>query len=246
MKKFLLLAFFAVLGMAQAAFAQVSIVCDGKEVQEGEVLRFYPHEDPYGNMISGPDADPTIYSKKLKSKVTVKITIPANGAGKFTWCGVTGSCLTELPAGEHTREVDVIGTEYEGQIISTGVNMMLHLDIPNEGLKGVYSVKTVVLVDDKVERTFYMAYYEDVAAGIDGVEAQAENVTFAENVCHYNFAVAAPRTLNVYGVDGKLAHQSVLSAEQGSVSLNSLQKGAYVYSVVENGKNVNHGKLLIK
>lgn len=245
MKKFLLLAFFAVLGMAQAAFAQVSIVCDGKEVQEGEVLRFYPHEDMYGEIISGPDADPTIFhNKNVPTKVTVKITIPTNGAGKFSWCGLGECNQAPIPAGEQVRSV--IAPIEQGVPLPLGTGIMLHLPISKEASKGVYSVKTVVLVDDKVERTFYMVYYEDVAAGIDGVEAQAENVTFAENVCHYNFAVAAPRILNVYGVDGKLAHQSVLSAEQGSVSLNSLQKGAYVYSVVENGKNVNHGKLLIK
>lgn len=245
MKKFLLLTLFAVLGMAQAVYAQVSIQCDGKEVNEGDVLKFYPHEDDYGGMISGPEVDPTIFPNKKKSTVSVTIKIPAKAAGKFTWCGITNQCQTGLPDGEYTRSIELNGIEYEGQILAS-TNMQLHLPIEKEGLSGIYSVQVEVSVDGKVERTFYMAYFEDVAAGIDGVEAQAENVKFADNVCHYNFAVAAPRTLNVYGVDGKLAHQSVISAEQGSVSLNSLQKGTYVYSVVENGKNVNTGKLIIK
>lgn len=244
MKKFLLLALFAVLGMAQAVYAQVSIQCDGKEVNEGDVLRFYPHEDEFGDMISGPEVDPTIFPNKKESNVSVKISIPAKAAGKFTWCGLTGECQAGLSGGEHTRSTIVKGFEYEGQFLAS-TNMQLHLPIV-EGQTGMYSVKTEVSVDGKLERTFYMVYYEDVQAGIDGVEAQSESVKFADNVCHYNFSVEAPRTLNVYGVDGKLAYQSVLSAAQGSVSLNGLQKGAYVYSVVENGKKANSGKLLVK
>ena len=237
MKKFLLLTFCALFGLVQNSFAQLSITVDGKEVQDNDVIKFFAFEDEYGDILAGTN-DPTFKVESGSVNISVTVTIPSNATGGvFQWCGITPDCLP-LEPGKYTRSATV----------KTGLlgpkDMQLHAHISGES-DVTYNVKVDVNVNGRKYRTFYLVYIY-TQTGIDGVAAQGEGVKFMDNVCHYSFATAAPRALQVYGMDGKLAYNTTVSAAEGSVNLGALQKGAYVYSVVENGKKVQAGKVLVK
>lgn len=243
MKKFLLLALFAVLGMAQQAFAQLSVTCDGTEINNGDVVTFDAIEDDdTGDIVAGHATDP-LFRAPEGTNLTVTVTIPNAAGQSFLWCGITTACETANP-GKNTRSYTFKKGLMPG--VLDFANMNLHADF-HKGEYATYSVKVDVAVNGQQERTFFLVYkYAEVEAGIEGVEGQTESVKFADHVCHYSFSTAAPRALQVYGMDGKLVQYTALAAAEGSVSLSAMQKGAYVYSVIENGKQVKAGKFLVK
>ena len=238
MKKFLLMTFCALFGMVQSSFAQLSITTtDGQEVQENDVVKLYAVVDPdFGGAEYGGQGI-LFKATGRKCQVQVTIKIPAEAVGVFSLCGLGDTNCRPLGPGSSTSSFEA------GTIIAKPMDLHAAFD----GY-ATYTVPVEVKVNGGKYRKFFVAfiYDEEHATGIEGVEAQNEGVKFMDNVCHYSFATAAPRALQVYGMDGKLVHNTMISAEQGSVSLNALQKGAYVYSIVENGKKVQAGKVLVK
>ena len=242
MKKFLLLAFCAVFGMVQNSFAQeLKITNNGVEVQENDMINVYPQEDDFGD-VSWMGNEPSFTSDSAAGvPIEVTIKIPGSAQDVFEWCGIEMACQPIGP-GTYTRKANVSNS------LLGSKNLGLHA-VFTPGKFVEYSIKVVVKSRGRNFRTFYVNYIydgKDHSTGIDGVGADAETVKFMDNVCYYDFATAAPRALQVYGMDGKLVYNTVISAQQGSVSLNALQKGAYVYSVVENGKKAMSGKVLVK
>lgn len=84
------------------------------------------------------------------------------------------------------------------------------------------------------------------AAGIAGVKAGAQAVYAKDNVLYYNFADAAARRLQLFDVAGQMQKELRLNSEAGSLPLEGMSKGIYLYRVVENGKNALSGKFLVK
>ena len=230
MKKFLLLTLCALFGMVQSAFAQLSITTlDGKEVQENDVVKLYAIEDPDFGGVEYSGRGLEFKATGRKCQVQVSIKIPADAAGVFSLCGLGVNGCQPVGPGTTNRSFEC------GTVISKPMD--LHASFA-EGEYVTYTVPVEVKVNGGKYRKFFVAfvYDQEHATGIEGVEAQNEGVKFMDNVCHYSFAAAAPRALQVYGMDGKLVYNTMIAAAEGSVSLNALQKGAYVYSIVKTVK----------
>lgn len=82
------------------------------------------------------------------------------------------------------------------------------------------------------------------AAGINSVNANA-NIFQAGNELNYSFDKAGTHQLNIYNVTGSLVKKQTLDTA-GTVVLNSLNKGVYIYEVIENGKRIAAHKCVIR
>ena len=95
-----------------------------------------------------------------------------------------------------------------------------------------------------VTKTITVEIDYDPTVSIDDVNAE-KSVFVAGNQVVYSFDAPAARQLNVYSVTGALVKQEVLESA-GTVSLNALGKGIYLYEVVENGERVAARKCVVR
>ena len=91
--------------------------------------------------------------------------------------------------------------------------------------------------------TLVMGGFE-ATAGIEGVEASQDNILFNNNVIKYDLNQIS--NLSVYSLSGKTIMNQTISGN-GSVSLDGLSKGIYLYRVAgKNGKVVKTAKVIVK
>lgn len=241
MKKFLFLTFLALMGAVAPAMAQLTVTCEGKEVKDGDVLTFYASEtvDDYGTLAvtAGPASEPFFKTKTACNlKVEVKTTVNA-ADGVLYWCGVTTKC-SYISGGSQVRETELKPFP--------PAPMKLHAEFEQNKYE-TYEAYVTVFVDGEKTMSFTekFVYDKEHAAGIENTTAQ-QSVKFNGTSLDYNFTSAAPRLVQIFGMDGKLAEQHTLNAQKGSVRMNGLQMGAYIYSVFEAGKQIDHGKVIVK
>ena len=126
---------------------QISIQCNGKEVQNNDVVKYVAEADFLGEMVAGHNTEPSFISTGGK-KLEVSITIPENKTDYFQWCGITSECLNYKESGTFTRVKDNIQAKE---------SMELHAHFKT----GIYTeckVKVDVKVNGKQERTFFLEY----------------------------------------------------------------------------------------
>lgn len=100
---------------------------------------------------------------------------------------------------------------------------------------------------EKISATITFTNDEKVlAANIAGVQTGAHVVYAKDNVFYYNFSDVAARSLQIFDVAGQMQKELRLNSEAGSLPLEGMSKGIYLYRVVENGKNALSGKFLVK
>lgn len=87
---------------------------------------------------------------------------------------------------------------------------------------------------------------EVLAAGVESAEVNTVKVYANGNVLYYSFANATDRQLQVFDVTGHLQKDIRLTSEAGSLSLEGMTKGLYIYRVAEAGKKIVSGKFLVK
>ena len=257
MKKLLSFVVVALLGLgsAHAQDLPIKVTCEGKEVniQDGETLTFAAEPDPFGtsNYVQiGPAKDPIITNvsdEAIELTCTISTSAFGNlgafkGLGNLSWCGFKiGNCITFDAKESHTC------TLAPGE----STDMQFHCILNSTTTYG--TVRASVKFSEDGENLggytakFVYADPDDPAAGIENATANDGNgVSVANGTLSYSFANAAARRISVFAVDGKLVKDASVSAKSGSVSLKNLQAGAYVYTVSQNGKNVQSGKLLVK
>ncbi len=253
MKKLLSFVVAALLGLGQvnAQDLPFKVTCEGKEVniQEGETLTFTAEADPFGTsgyVQIGPATDPIITNvsdEAIDLTCTISTSAFGNlgdfkGKGELSWCGFNiGSCIT-FDAKE-TRTCTLAPGE--------STDMQFHCALKGNDIPYGTVRATVKFSQDGEDMGGYTAkfVYTD-AAGIESTTAAAKGVSVANGTLTYNFATAATRHISVFAADGKLVKDASATAKNGSVNLKSLQSGVYLYSVSENGKNVQSGKVLVK
>ena len=76
-------------------------------------------------------------------------------------------------------------------------------------------------------------------------EEHFAKISIANKTLSYNFNDNTDRTLNLYGVSGKLIKSATL-AQQGSLTLNDLHHGVYIYEMLTNGKRTAAHKFVIR
>lgn len=230
MKK--LLSIVAFLALAITAHAQLSFVCDGKEIASGATFATSKC-DP--KILEEDGAYAFFPDVSIKSTENANVTVNARSTKSFSFC-MDGYC--SLPGKNITKTTNL------------EANIPKELNIEPGG----FYENTVTLKYDisafitgkesttKITMTLVVTNDQKVL-GVNNILADNEKVSFANGALNYSFATAAPRTISLATVFGaEVAKWDVVSAN-GSLSLSALKPGLYVYSV--SGSKAK-GKIVVK
>lgn len=230
MKK--LLSIVAFLALAITAHAQLSFVCDGKEIASGATFATSKC-DP--KILEEDGAYAFFPDVSIKSTENANVTVNARSTKSFSFC-MDGYC--SLPGKNITKTTNL------------EANIPKELNIEPGG----FYENTVTLKYDisafitgkesttKITMTLVVTNDQKVL-GVNNIVADNEKVSFANGALNYSFATAAPRTISLATVFGaEVAKWNVVSAN-GSLSLSALKPGLYVYSV--SGSKAK-GKIVVK
>lgn len=220
----------AFLALAKTAHAQLSFVCDGKEIASGETF-------------TTSKCDPTMLEEgcyaffpdvSIKSTENANVTVKASSTTSFQFC-YGGSCAV---GSSFSRSQDLEANQpislllEPGGFYETTVTFKYDISAFITGKESTTKITMTLVVtnDQKV-------------LGVNNIKADNEKVSFANGALNYNFATAAPRTISLATVSGaEVAKWNVASAN-GSLSLSALKPGLYVYSV--SGSKAK-GKIVVK
>lgn len=229
MKK--LLSIVAFLALAITAHAQLSFVCDGKEIASGATFATSKC-DP--KILEEDGAYAFFPDVSIKSTENAKVTVNARSTKSFSFC-MDGNCL---PGNNTTKKTDLEANIPKGLNIEPGG---LYEDI----VTFKYDISAFITGKEsttKITMTLVVTNDQKVL-GVNNIVADNEKVSFANGALNYSFATAAPRTISLATVSGaEVAKWNVASAN-GSLSLSALKSGLYVYSV--SGSKAK-GKIVVK
>ncbi len=229
MKK--LLSIVAFLALAITAHAQLSFVCDGKEIASGATFATSKC-DP--KILEEDGAYAFFPDVSIKSTENAKVTVNARSTKSFSFC-MDGNCL---PGNNTTKKTDLEANIPKGLNIEPGG---LYEDIVTFKYD-IYAFITGKESTTKITMTLVVTNDQKVL-GVNNIVADNEKVSFANGALNYSFATAAPRTISLATVFGaEVAKWNVVSAN-GSLSLSALKPGLYVYSV--SGSKAK-GKIVVK
>lgn len=220
----------AFLALAITAHAQLSFVCDGKEIASGETF-------------TTSKCDPTMLEEgcyaffpdvSIKSTENANVTVKASSTTSFQFC-YGGSCAVGR---SFSRSQDLEANQpislllEPGGFYETTVTFKYDISAFITGKESTTKITMTLVVtnDQKV-------------LGVNNIKADNEKVSFANGALNYNFATVAPRTISLATVSGaEVAKWNVASAN-GSLSLSAIKPGLYVYSV--SGSKAK-GKIVVK
>lgn len=221
----------AFLALAITAHAQLSFVCDGKEIASGATFATSKH-------------DPTIFKEdgsyaffpdvSIKSSENANVTVKANSTKPFQFC-YGGSCAVNT---SFTRSQDLKANQPISLLLEPG-------GFYKNTVTFKYNISAFVTgKEDSTKITMTLVVTNDQKVlGVNNIEADYEKVSFANGALNYSFATAATRTISLATVSGaEVAKWNVASAN-GSLSLSALKPGLYVYSV--SGSKAK-GKIVVK
>lgn len=220
----------AFLALAITAHAQLSFVCDGKEIASGATFttsKCDPTMLEEGCYAFSPDVS-------IKSTENANVTVKASSTKSFQFC-YGGSCAV---GSSFTRSRDLEANQPISLLLEPGgfyentVTFKYDISAFITGKESTTKITmTLVVTNDKE------------VLGVNNIEADNEKVSFANGALNYSFATAAPRTISLATVSGaEVAKWNVASAN-GSLSLSALKPGLYVYSV--SGSKAK-GKIVVK
>lgn len=229
MKK--LLSIVAFLALAITAHAQISFVCDGKEIASGATF-------------ATSKCDPTIFEEdgayafcpdvSIKSTENANVTVNARSTKSFSFC-MDVHCLSGNNITKKTNlEANIPkGLNIEpGGFYETTVTFKYDIAAFITGKESTTKITMTLVVTNDQE-----------VLGVNNIVADNDKVSFANGALNYSFATAAPRTISLATVSGaEVAKWNVASAN-GSLSLSALKPGIYVYTV--SGSKAR-GKIVVK
>lgn len=228
MKK--LLSIVAFLALAITANAQLSFVCDGKEIASGAT--FTTSKCDPGMLEDGAYA--FFPDVSIKSTENANVTVKASSTKSFQFC-YGGSCAVNT---NFTRSQDLEANKPISLLLEPGG---FYKDI----VTFKYNIAAFITGKEdstKITMTLVVTNDQEVL-GVNNIVADNEKVSFANGALNYSFATAAPRTISLATVSGaEVATWNVASAN-GSLSLSALKPGLYVYSV--SGSKAK-GKIVVK
>lgn len=228
MKK--LLSIVAFLALAITAHAQLSFVCDGKEIASGAT--FTTSKCDPGMLEDGAYA--FFPDVSIKSTENANVTVNARSTKSFSFC-MDVHCLS----GNNITKI----TNLEANI-PKGLNIEPGGFYENT-VTFKYDISAFITGKEsttKITMTLVVTNDQKVL-GVNNIVADNEKVSFANGALNYSFATAAPRTISLATVSGaEVAKWNVASAN-GSLSLSALKPGLYVYSV--SGSKAK-GKIVVK
>lgn len=210
---------------------------DGKKIEEGSTITFTEGEMIPQGSIYEYWYEPAVYIvSENDAKVNIQV-IALNGIEIGLCAG--GDCETGLAP----IKTDVSLTA--GKPLDIQVEYFTRLENPDtyeppyiEAEVKAWNVNS----PDKV--VSFILHMGDKDAGVEGIETGLDTVNFSANTISYDLGQVSQ--LSVYSLSGK----TVLSrsvAGNGSVSLDGLSKGIYLYRITgNNGKVVKTAKVIVK
>lgn len=232
MKKiFTLLVLFAT---ALTASAQLSFTMDGNTIENGATItssKLDPSFEAMGFVMFKPDV---FVSSEKAGNVTVEVK--ALDGRSVSLC-LGNNCTS----GEyHSKSIDM----------TAGESVDIQLEGGGMFISGTQTYKCEVTAYYTSDRSstisFTMIMTNDpTVLAVGSVEAENDGVMFDGRTMSYTFAAAAPRTVSLYTVSGKQVAQWNVDAAAGTLSLDNLKNGTYVYAVKGAGTNIS-GKVVLK
>ena len=232
MKKiFTLLVLFAT---ALTASAQLSFTMDGNTIENGATItssKVDPMFTELGSVMFKPDV---FVNSEKAGNVTVEVKA-LDGRGVSLCFG--SICIN----GENLSK---------SKDMTAGESVDIQLDAGGMMVKGTQTYKCKVTAyytsdpSSTISFTIIMTNDPTVLA-VGSVEAENDGVMFDGRTMSYTFAAATPRTVSLYTVSGKQVAQWNVDAAAGTLSLDNLQNGTYVYAVNGAGTNIS-GKVVLK
>lgn len=220
----------AFLALAITAHAQLSFVCDGKEIASGATFttsKCDPSMLEDGCYAFFPDVS-------IKSTENANVTVKASSTKSFQFC-YGGSCAVGR---SFTRSQDLEANQPISLLLEPG-------GFYENTVTFNYDISAFVTGKEsttKITMTLVVTNDKEVL-GVNNIKTDNEKVSFANGALNYSFATAAPRTISLATVSGaEVAKWNVASAN-GSLSLSALKPGLYVYSV--SGSKAK-GKIVVK
>lgn len=221
----------AFLALAITAHAQLSFVCDGKEIASGATFTTSKC-DP--KVLEEDGCYAFLPDVSIKSTENANVTVKASSTTSFKFC-YGGSCAIGR---SFSRSQDLEANK--------PISLLLEPSGLYENIVTFkYDISAFVTGKEsttKITMTLVVTNDQKVL-GVNNIEADNENVSFANGALNYSFATAAPRTISLATVSGaEVAKWNVASAN-GSLSLSAIKPGLYVYSV--SGSKAK-GKIVVK
>lgn len=120
-----------------------------------------------------------------------------------------------------------------------------------DGARVTYTIYDNENPDDKSVITvlYTKEAYDKGVASVDKTLASDDVKVFQRGgnlVCNYNFATVANRSIVVSNIVGARVATVALDGNNGEAVINRLPKGVYVYTLVENGRNVQSHKVIVR
>ena len=232
MKKiFTLLVLFAT---ALTASAQLSFTMDGNTIENGATItssKLNPSITEFGFVGFKPDV---FVNSEKAGNVTVEVK--ALDGRSVSLC-FGGNCIS----GKNLSK---------SKDMTAGESVDIQLDAGGMMVKGTQTYKCKVTAyytsDPSSTISFTLIMTNDpTVLAVGSIEAENDGVMFDGRTMSYTFAAAAPRTVSLYTVSGKQVAQWNVDAAAGTLSLDNLKNGTYVYAVKGAGTNIS-GKVVLK
>ena len=232
MKKiFTLLVLFAT---ALTASAQLSFTMDGNTIENGATItssKLAPSISEMGFVMFKPD----VFVNSEKAGI-VTVEVKALDGRSVSLC-FGGTCIK----GKNLSN---------SKDMSAGESVDIQLDCGGIFISGTQTYKCEVTAYYTSDRSSTISFTiimtnDPTVLAVGSVEAENDGVMFDGRTMSYTFAAAAPRTVSLYTVSGKQVAQWNVDAAAGTLSLDNLKNGTYVYAVKGAGTNIS-GKVVLK
>lgn len=232
MKKiFTLLVLFAT---ALTASAQLSFTMDGNTIENGATItssKVDPSFAEFGSVMFKPDV---FVNSEKAGNVTVEVK--ALDGRSVSLC-FGGNCIS----GKNLSK---------SKDLTAGESVDIKLEGGGMMVKGTQTYKCEVTAYYTSDRSSTISFTiimtnDPTVLAVGSIEAENDGVMFDGRTMSYTFAAAAPRTVSLYTVSGKQVAQWNVDAAAGTLPLDNLKNGTYVYAVKGAGTNIS-GKVVLK
>lgn len=243
MKKILLLAAAVIAAVAVQA-QSVCFVQDGEVLQDGATV-LLTEVDPSGSMILWEPIIRNTSDDVVSFIISMNVIEKKYAEDMVSTC--THTCypeqVTEFPAMTLDAGAETTHNDFHGQFTLMAAMMS---DKTDSYAKVEYTI-TDADSDEKIVAV--IVEYDMAKASVEGALVASEAKLFQNGgnlMCRYNFDSAANRSVVVSSIVGATVANVPLNGNNGEVVLNRLPKGVYVYTLVEDGRNVKSRKIVVR
>ena len=232
MKKiFTLLVLFAT---ALTASAQLSFTMDGNTIENGATITS-SKLDPLISELGFVGFKPDVFVNSEKAG-NVTVEVKALDGRSVSLC-FGGNCIS----GKNLSK---------SKDLTAGESVDIKLEGGGMMVKGTQTYKCEVTAYYTSDRSSTISFTlimtnDPTVLAVGSIEAENDGVMFDGRTMSYTFAAAAPRTVSLYTVSGKQVAQWNVDAAAGTLPLDNLKNGTYVYAVKGAGTNIS-GKVVLK